>query len=209
MSIAQVSGVGVAMLLGAMSPGPDFLIVTRNAMLSGRRAGVASAAGVALGVFVWAMLSGLGVAGLLAASAAAFTVVKLAGAVYLCYLGARALLAARRGAYEAAAQQVSADPVGVRAGFRQGLLNNLLNPKAAVFFVALLPQFLPASPALADTGEVAAAATVVTLGWFVVLAVGIATLRRVLTRRRVRQLIDAATGTLLVGLGVRIALQSN
>lgn len=209
MSIAQVSGVGVAMLLGAMSPGPDFLIVTRNAMLSGRRAGVASAAGVALGVFVWAMLSGLGVAGLLAASAAAFTVVKLTGAVYLCYLGARALLAARRGAYEAAAQQVSADPVGVRAGFRQGLLNNLLNPKAAVFFVALLPQFLPASPALADTGEVAAAATVVTLGWFVVLAVGIATLRRVLTRRRVRQLIDAATGTLLVGLGVRIALQSN
>lgn len=209
MSIAQVSGVGVAMLLGAMSPGPDFLIVTRNAMLSGRRAGVASAAGVALGVFVWAMLSGLGAAGLLAASAAAFTVVKLTGAVYLCYLGARALLAARRGAYEAAAQQVSADPVGVRAGFRQGLLNNLLNPKAAVFFVALLPQFLPASPALADTGEVAAAATVVTLGWFVVLAVGIATLRRVLTRRRVRQLIDAATGTLLVGLGVRIALQSN
>ncbi|WP_067893724.1 LysE family translocator [Nocardia vaccinii] len=209
MSIAQVSGVGVAMLLGAMSPGPDFLIVTRNAMLSGRRAGMASAAGVALGVFVWAMLSGLGVAGLLAASAAAFTVVKLAGAVYLCYLGARALLAARRGAYETAAQQVCVDPVGVRAGFRQGLLNNLLNPKAAVFFVALLPQFLPASPALSDTGEVAAAATVVTLGWFVVLAVGIATLRRVFTRRRVRQVIDAATGTLLVGLGVRIALQSN
>ncbi|MFF3573021.1 LysE family translocator [Nocardia jiangxiensis] len=209
MSIAQVCGVGGAMLLGAMSPGPDFLIVTRNAMLSGRRAGMASAAGVALGVFVWAVLSGLGVAGLLAASAAAFTVVKLAGAVYLCYLGVRALLAARRGAYDTAAEQVSADPVGVRAGFRQGLLNNLLNPKAAVFFVALLPQFLPASPSLADTAQVAVAATVVTLAWFVVLAVGIATLRRVFTRRRVRQVIDAAMGTLLVGLGVRIALQSN
>ncbi|MBY8863341.1 LysE family transporter [Nocardia sp. CA2R105] len=209
MSIAQVCGVGGAMLLGAMSPGPDFLIVTRNAMLSGRRAGMASGAGVALGVFVWAVLSGLGVAGLLAASAMAFTVVKLAGAVYLCYLGVRALLAARRGAYDTGAEQVSADPVGVRAGFRQGLLNNLLNPKAAVFFVALLPQFLPASPTLADTAQVAVAATVVTLAWFVVLAVGIATLRRVFTRRRVRQVIDGAMGTLLVGLGVRIALQSN
>ena len=196
------------MLLGAMAPGPDFLIVTRNSMLSGRRAGMASAAGVALGVFVWVTLSGLGVAGLLAASAVAFTVVKLAGAVYLCYLGVRALLAARRGTYESV-EQTSTSPVGVRAGFRQGLLNNLLNPKAAVFFVALLPQFLPASPTVADTAEVGLAATTVTLAWFLVLAAGIATARRVFTRPRVRQGIDAAMGTLLVGLGLRIAVQSN
>ncbi|MQY22164.1 LysE family translocator [Nocardia macrotermitis] len=209
MSVVQVSGVGGAMLLGAMSPGPDFVIVMRNAMLSGRRAGVASAAGVALGVFVWAVLSGLGVAGLLAASAVAFTVVKLAGAVYLCYLGVRALLAARRGVYEVVPEGVSSDPVGVRAGFGQGLANNLLNPKAAVFFVALLPQFLPAAPTFADTAEVALTAVVVTAAWFVVLAVGIATLRGVFTRRRVRRVIDAAMGSLLVGLGVRIALQSN
>ncbi|WP_216903663.1 LysE family translocator, partial [Nocardia alni] len=161
-----------------------------------------------LGVFVWAMLSGLGVAGLLAASAQAFTVVKIAGAVYLCYLGVRALLAARRGAYDTAAEG-GARPVGVAVGFRQGLLNNLLNPKAAVFFLALLPQFLPAHASLADTGETAFTTMLTTTAWYLVLAAGIATLRQVFTRRRVRRTIDAVMGTLMVGIGVRIALESN
>ncbi|WP_051161576.1 LysE family translocator [Nocardia transvalensis] len=208
MSTAQVLGVGGAMLLGAISPGPDFVIVVRNAMLSGRRAGVASAAGVALGVFVWAALSGLGIAGLLAASAVAYTVVKLVGAGYLMFLGVRALLAARRGGYELDTA-LGGRPVGMRTGFRQGLLNNLLNPKAAVFFLALLPQFLPASPGLLDTLELSATATAVTLAWFLVLATGVATLRHVFTGARVRRVVDAAMGTVLVALGVRIAVQSN
>ncbi|MCM6775236.1 LysE family transporter [Nocardia sp. CDC159] len=208
MSTAQVLGVSGAMLLGAMAPGPDFVIVARNSMLSGRRAGMASAAGIALGVFAWAALSGLGVAGLLAASAIAFTVVKLAGAAYLLFLGIRALLAARRGGYEMTAE-LDGQGVGPRTAFRQGLLNNLLNPKAAVFFLALLPQFLPAAPALVDTAELALTATAVTLAWFLILALGIASLRHVFTRARVRRAIDAAMGTLLVALGVRIAVQTS
>ncbi|GAB2710556.1 LysE family translocator [Nocardia thraciensis] len=195
------------MLLGAMAPGPDFVIVTRNAMVSGRRAGVASAAGVAAGVFVWAALTGLGISGLLAASAVAYTAVKLVGAVYLLWLGVRALLAARRGGYEL--EVGGGHPVGARRGFRQGLLTNLLNPKAAVFFIALLPQFLPASPSVLDTLTLGVTATLVVLVWFVVLAVGVATLRHVFTRARVRRVIDAATGTILVALGVRVAVQSN
>ncbi len=208
MSTAQLIGINGAMLLGAMSPGPDFVIVVRNSMMSDRRVGMASGAGVGLGVFVWAMLSGLGVAGLLAASAQAFEVVKIAGAVYLCYLGVRALLAARRGAYETT-EDTGARSVGAVAGFRQGLLNNLLNPKAAVFFLALLPQFLPVHATLADTVETAFTAMLTTTVWFLVLAAGIATLRKVFTRRRVRRAIDAVMGTLMVGIGVRIALESN
>lgn len=196
------------MLLGAMAPGPDFVIVTRNTMLSGRRAGVSSAAGIGLGVFVWAALSGFGVAGLLAASARAFTIVKLAGAIYLVYLGVRALLAARRGAYETP-DAAGVRPVGARAGFRQGLVSNLLNPKAAVFFLALMPQFLPAAPAVADTLELSTLTAIVTGGWFVVLVMGIATLRHVFTRTRVRRAADLAMGTVLVALGLRIAVAAN
>src|ERR671930_1061406 len=99
-STGQVLALSGVILLGAMAPGPDFVIVTRSAALSGRRAGMACAAGIGAGVFAWSAVTAAGVAGLLAASAVAFTIVKLAGAAYLMLLGIRALLAARRGEYE-------------------------------------------------------------------------------------------------------------
>ncbi|WP_330845908.1 LysE family transporter, partial [Actinophytocola sp.] len=113
-----------------MSPGPDFVIVLRSAMSAGRRAGMASAAGIAAGVLVWAVVTSLGVAGLLAASAVAFTIVKLIGAAYLVLLGIRALLAARRGGYDQAPEAGGAE---TRGAFAAGLLTNLFNPKVAVF----------------------------------------------------------------------------
>ncbi|RDI68438.1 RhtB (resistance to homoserine/threonine) family protein [Nocardia pseudobrasiliensis] len=208
MSTTQTLGVAGVMLLGAMAPGPDFVIVTRHSLMSGRRAGMACGAGIALGVFVWAALTGVGVAGLLAASAIAFTVVKLIGAVYLLYLGVRALMSARRGDYETATDTTDR-PTGLPRAFRQGLLNNLFNPKVAVFFVALLPQFLPATPTGIDALEIGVVTTSVTLAWFMTLAIGIATLRQVFLHTRVRRTIDTVLGALLVGLGVRIALQNN
>ncbi|MBL1076635.1 LysE family translocator [Nocardia sp. 2] len=191
-----------------MSPGPDFVIVVRNAAISGRRAGIACAAGIALGVFGWAVVTAIGVAGLLAASAMAYTVVKLVGAGYLAYLGVRALLAARRGDY-ADAEALGPKQRGPLAAFRQGLLTNLLNPKCAVFFIALVPQFLPADPSLLGTAELGLVATTVTLTWFAILAVGIGALRHVFTRRRVRRALDAVMGSLMVALGLRIAAQGN
>jgi len=195
--------------LAAMSPGPDFAIVTRNAMISGRRAGMACGAGIAVGVFAWAVVTALGIAGLLAASAMAFTAVKLIGAGYLVLLGIRALLAARRGDYDGNNDGVPHIPgaraTGTLAAFRQGLVTNLLNPKVAVFFVALLPQFLPASATALDHLLLAVVAAGVTLTWFTVLAGVVSALRRLLTANRVRRTIDAVMGTLLVGLGIRIA----
>src|SRR4051812_1014406 len=188
-----------------MSPGPDFVIVTRNAVRSGRRAGMSCAAGIASGLFVWAVVAGLGIAGLLAASA--FTVVKLAGAAYLVLLGIRALLAARRGGYETPAPDAAPRPGGVLAAYRQGLVTNLLNPKVAVFFTALLPQFLPATATPADHLLLATVAAAVSLSWFVALTTVVNTLRRFLTASRVRRTIDAIMGTLLITLGIRIAVQ--
>ena len=208
MTMTQVLGLGGVILLGAMSPGPDFVIVTRSAALSGRRAGMACAAGIGAGVFAWSAVTAAGVAGLLAASAVAFTIVKLAGAAYLMLLGIRALLAARRGEYENLGV-TRPDATSPLRAFRQGLLTNLLNPKVAVFFIALVPQFLPESPTILDTTVLGAVAAVISVGWFSVVANVVGALRRLFARVRVRRVIDAIMGGLLVGLGVRIAVQSN
>ncbi|HWM05035.1 MAG TPA: LysE family translocator [Actinophytocola sp.] len=207
MSVTQLLALAGVILLAAMSPGPDFVIVTRSAMLAGRRAGMACAAGIAAGVFGWAIVTALGIAGLLAASAVAFTVVKLAGAAYLVLLGVRALLAARRGGYDTPETAGGRPPPGALAAFRQGVVTNLLNPKVAVFFTALLPQFLPVSASAADHLLLAGVAAAVSLAWFVVLTNVVSALRRFLTAERVRRTIDAVMGTLLVAIGVRIAIQ--
>ncbi len=206
MAVTQLVALGGVVLLAAMSPGPDFAIVTRNAMVSGRRAGVACSAGIAVGVLTWAVVTAMGIAGLLAASAVAFTVVKLVGAAYLVLLGVRALLAMRRGDYTDD-QRVSRDrTTGALAAFRQGLVTNLLNPKVAVFFVALLPQYLPASATVVDHLLLAGVAGGVTLTWFTVLAAVVSALHRLLSSTRVRRTLDAVMGTLLVGLGIRVAI---
>ncbi|MFE3957248.1 LysE family translocator [Nocardia sp. NPDC059091] len=208
LSLTEILTLAGVIVLGSMSPGPDFLIVLRNSVVSGRRAGVASAGGIAVGVFVWALVTAIGVAGLLAASAEAYTVVKLVGAIYLAYIGIRALLAARRGDYRPD-PDAAANRRGALVAFRQGLLTNLLNPKCAVFFIALVPQFLPADPSALGTLELAMVCTIANLFWFVILAFGVGTLRHVFTRRRVRRALDAAMGTFMVGLGLRIAMESN
>ena len=182
MNVTHALGLGGIILLAAMSPGPDFVIVLRNVVTAGRRAGMACAAGIASGVLAWAVVTSLGIAGLLAASAVAFTVVKLVGAAYLVLLGVQALLAARRGAYEQTAPAGEPEREQARRGtvaaYRQGLLTNLFNPKVAVFFLALWPQFLPQHATAVDTAVLAGVAAATTLLWFTVLANLVTTLHR-------------------------------
>jgi RhtB (resistance to homoserine/threonine) family protein len=205
MTTTQVVAFAAAIGLGAMSPGPDFAVVVRQAVTSGRRAGLATAAGVAVGILVWVLAATTGVAALLAASAVAFTVVKVIGAGYLLYLGVRALRAAARRAGATAEPATGRAPTTGVAAFRSGLLCNVLNPKAAVFFVALMPQFLPRHPAVADVLLLSATAFLITLLWFGVVATVLSGLRRLLDRPAVRRVIDGLTGTALVLLGIRLA----
>ncbi|MEU4419332.1 LysE family translocator [Actinoplanes sp. NPDC024001] len=191
--------------LAAASPGPDFAVVVRRSVVAGRLHGMAAAAGIAAGVFVWSVAAAMGVAALLATSAVAFTVVKMAGAAYLLWLGVSALLAARRGGG-------ALDPVAgpraearVRVSFRDGLLCNVLNPKAGVFFVAVLPQFMPAGGTAADVLLLSLVAVVITIAWFTVVAHLVAALRRFLSRPAVRRSLDAATGAVMIALGLRLA----
>lgn len=202
--MTQALTLGGIMILAAMTPGPDFIIVLRSVLTGGRRAGMAAAMGIAAGVLVWAVVTSLGIAGLLAASAVAFTVVKLAGAAYLVFLGVQALLAARRGGYE----QVPEPGKAKQNSFAAGLVTNLFNPKVAVFFLALWPQFLPTHATLLDTALLAGVAAGAVLLWFTVLANVVTVLRRFLTAAKVRRALDAVMGALLVGIGVRIAVSA-
>ncbi|WP_370962718.1 LysE family translocator [Amycolatopsis sp. cg9] len=197
----------LVVLLGAMSPGPDFVVVTRSALTGGRRAGIAAGLGIALGVFAWVVAIALGVAAVLTASAVAFTVVKLVGAAYLVFLGVKAWLAVRRGEYRDLREDKT-EPLKAVAAFRQGLFTNLLNPKVAVYFLALLPQFLPADGSTLQTLELAAIATAGTVLWFVTLAVVVGALKKVFRDRRVRRGLDAVLGSLLVVLGLKVAAEA-
>lgn len=205
MTATQVAAFAAALGLGAMSPGPDFAVVVRNAVTSGRLAGLATASGVAAGILVWVLAAATGVAALLAASATAFTVVKIVGAGYLLFLGVRALRSAARrpsGAAEPGPERAARTAV---AAFRSGLLCNLLNPKAAVFFVALMPQFLPRQPAVSDVLLLSVTACLITLLWFGTVATVVSGVRRLLDRPAIRRTVDGLTGATLVLLGVRLA----
>jgi threonine/homoserine/homoserine lactone efflux protein len=187
-----------------VTPGPDTALTIRNTLRGGRRAGVSTAVGVALGQCTWALLAAIGVAGLVAASDEAFTAVKIAGAAYLAYLGALALRDAWRGAaHVAEAPEARADR---RGALRQGLYSNIANPKMAAFFTGLLPQFAPGgSPhALLALGCVFA---LMTLAWLSAYATVLWRVRGALARTRVRRALDAAMGATLIALAARLAAE--
>ena len=192
--------VGVSVLV-IVTPGPDTALTIRNALLRGRPGGIATAAGVATGQAVWTIAAAAGVAALLRASGPAFLALRIAGAAYLAWLGAAALLAAVRGR----AVHQPAPSHGRRSAYRQGLLSNLGNPKMAVFFTSLLPQFGGTSfAALLALGLVFC---FMTLMWLSAYATVVARAGDVLRRSRVRRAIDGITGAVLIALGVRLATE--
>ncbi|GAA2302492.1 LysE family translocator [Glycomyces scopariae] len=195
---------GLAILLAAVVPGPDFAMVVRNTVMSGRGSGMWTAVGIGLGIAVWVVATSIGLAALLAASALAFTAVKLAGAVYLVYLGARSIVTALRERRRPAAEIELGREMSRWAAFRSGLLCNLLNPKAVVLFTALMPQFLDTGDPL-RIAELAAVGMAVCAGFYLLLANLIGLLRRVLERPRVRAWLNGVTGAVMVALGVRVA----
>jgi RhtB (resistance to homoserine/threonine) family protein len=185
-------------------PGPDMALVLQNGLARGRRAAVESALGINAGLLVWAIAAALGVAGLLHASTPAFTALKLAGAAYLVWLGLHALAAAVRRTppepSERARRRGSA--------FRQGLLSNLLNPKIALVFTTLIPQFVdPARPAVPQTLLLAAIFLLMGLVWLTSYALLVAKVSEVLRRSAVRRALNALTGAVLTALGVRLAFE--
>jgi threonine/homoserine/homoserine lactone efflux protein len=198
-SAAQLAAfLGVSAVVIA-TPGQDTALTIRNTLLGGRSGGIATAAGVVSGQLVWALAASVGLSAVLLASAPLFMAIRIAGAAYLVLLGVQALVAAVRGAPSGHAD---AAPRRRRAPYRQGVLSNLGNPKMAVFFTSLLPQFGSSFGAMLALGLVFATLTLV---WLSAYAVAVAKATSFLQRSWVRRALDAVTGLVLVALGLRVA----
>jgi threonine/homoserine/homoserine lactone efflux protein len=185
-----------------VTPGQDTALTIRNAVAGGRRGGVFTALGVAAGQATWTLAASAGVAAVLTASEPVFDALRLAGAAYLIFLGLQALrdaVTARSSHVERATERRRLHP---RAAFRQGVVSNLANPKMAVFFTSLLPQFATSFAGLLAFGLVFCA---LTFAWLSAYAVVIAKAGDIMRRRTIRRMVDAVTGVVLVAFGARLA----
>jgi threonine/homoserine/homoserine lactone efflux protein len=187
-------------LIVCLTPGPATALVVRVAARDGRQAALATVAGHSVGVLMWASLSAIGVSSLILASRIAYDVLRIAGAVVLFVLGLRSLL--RRGSDE----PVAAPPR--LTGWKLGLLTGAANPKLAVFFVALFPQFLsPGSSVLLAALGMGAVIVLYDIVWFSLLAYSVDRAGRVL-RPKVRRAMERTTGGVMVALGASVAAET-
>jgi threonine/homoserine/homoserine lactone efflux protein len=196
-------------MLVAITPGPDTALVTRNALIGGRRAGFFTILGIGSGLVTWTVAATVGIAAVLRASEPAFFAIKVVGAAYLIFLGAQALWGALRGV----GTRVRLAPPGTtripaRVAFRQGAFCNLGNPKIAIFFTSFLPQFAQGDrPSFAALLLLALAFSAIGLAWLSLYNIVIARAGAFLRRVTVRRVVEGVTGAALVGFGVRLATE--
>jgi threonine/homoserine/homoserine lactone efflux protein len=190
-------------------PGPDFAVVTKNTLAAGRWRGGWAAAGVACSNAVQGAAAAAGLGVVIVRFQPLFEAVKWAGAAYLVYLGAQSLRSAARGQYPPLDARGSRPRTcgAALAGWRQGFLSNITNPKVLVFYLAVLPQFLPAKAGVAVLLAFALSHAVLSLGYLLLLTLALQRARRVLERRRVRRILDATTGAALLGFSARLVAE--
>ncbi len=199
--------VGVVVAI-ALLPGPDTAVVTKNALVHGREAALGSAFGVNVGLSVWTLATALGVAAILRSSATVYDALKLIGALYLVWIGARTLWESRRARGVSAEQSAAGRAISGRGGFRQGVISNLANPKVGIFFTSLLPPFVSAhGSALVQMLLLGGIFIAFNLVWMCSYALAAVRLAHVLSRARVKAAIDRVSGLVLVGVGIRLALE--
>lgn len=196
----------VALVFG-LTPGPDVMLVIRHSAVAGVRAGMAASLGAVTGGMTWGVAAAVGLAAVIQHSPAVYEVIKLAGAVYLVFLGVRNIVRARMSARSSGDDDSAVDePRSNMAAFRSGLITDLLNPKMGVLYLALLPQFIPAgadvlrwSFVLMSVEQVTAIAS---LAGYAVLAHAVG---KLIKRPSVTTWLERFLGSVLIGLGLRIA----
>ncbi|WP_448625193.1 LysE family translocator [Geodermatophilus sp. URMC 64] len=202
---AYASFLGLATLL-VLVPGADFAVVTRNALVGGRRRGWWSAVGVTTSNVVQGAAAAAGLAAVIVRIEPLFQAIRWAGIVYLVWLAVQSLRSAVRGEY-ASAPDPQTSPGQAFAGWRQGFLSNITNPKVLVFYLAVLPQFLGPDAPLWTLLLFALTHAVVGLVYLVALVGVLDRARGWLARRRVRRSLDALTGVALLGFSARLAVE--
>ena len=199
---------GISILV-IVTPGPDTALTIRNTIMGGRRGGVFTAFGIVAGQTIWVLAASAGIVALLVASEKLFAAVRLAGAAYLIYLGARSLYdAMRSGRWSESATAVPAQRLAPSEAFSQGLASDLSNPKMAAFFSSLLPQFaVTGDGAFAHMLGLGAVFCAMALAWLTLYAFAVARAGDLLRRRNVRRTLEGLMGAALVALGLRIAAE--
>ena len=188
-------------------PGPDFAVVTKNTLAGGRRRGVWSCVGVTTSNVVQGAAAAAGLGAVILRAQPLFHAIKWAGVVYLAVLAVQAFRSAAAGRYQSLADSSAASGgVAALTGWRQGFLSNITKPKVLVFYLSVLPQFLGPHPTLAVLLGLAFTHAVLSLLYLIVVVSGLHQVRSVLSRRRVRRSLDAATGTALLGFGIKLAM---
>jgi RhtB (resistance to homoserine/threonine) family protein len=198
----------LVVVLIVLAPGPDTIVVLKNALAGGARGGLLASLGIFAGNVVQGTAAALGLGVLVARSQPLFFTLKWLGAAYLAYLGLQALRAAWRGQYEGLDNPRRGRTGGFRR-WREGFLSNITNPKVLVLYLSVLPQFL--DPTTTTTWDaVLLAYTVAVLGglWLVVLLFLAHRVREWLGKRKVRRTLDGITGTALIGFGATLAVES-
>ncbi len=190
-----------------MLPGLDTAQVLRSVTIGGKSTAYATVAGILTGVWIWGAAAALGISALLIASHVAYTLVKWAGAIYLIYLGIKMLLESRNITHESVQAKI-ADKTSTRKAFNRALLINLTNPKTGVFYIAILPQFLPeVFPAIVGGLLLATIHNLLTLIWFTMMIYGASFAKETLQNPRVQKIIERASGLALIGFGIRVAFE--
>ncbi|WP_331767124.1 LysE family translocator [Embleya sp. NBC_00896] len=204
--------IGACTLIAA-SPGPSSVLIIRHSLQS-RRSGFLAVLGNETGVFIWGLAAAFGLTGLLAASELAYDIMRIVGAVVLVGFGVQAIRAARRDGltgFATAKEEATADPepgTGRRA-YRAALTLNLANPKAAVFAMSFLPQFVPrGAPQLPTMVALAAIWAVYEIGYYSLYVWFVGRMRTVLSRAKVRRRLEQTSGGVMVALGIRMAVES-
>ncbi|MEU7877978.1 LysE family translocator [Microbispora bryophytorum] len=192
-----------------LTPGLDTALILRTSLLAGRRSAWAVVLGIQGGTLSWGMLTAAGLSALLTASQVAYEVLRWAGVAYLIWMGARMLWHSRTIQADDAAPPGPPEAGWGRA-FRRGLLTNLLNPKVGAFYVAVLPQFMPRGVPHAVMGVLLAGVHVCeALVWSAVLIGFTGMVRGWLRRPPVRRALDRLTGLVVIGFGLRLAIQQS
>lgn len=210
MDISALPAFLLAVVVIAASPGPAVVLILQRAGAHGFRAAIPTVLGIEAGLFLWALAAGTGMAALVAASETAFLILRVAGAIFLVYLGVKAIRSGwrMRGRDDAEPLPPVDPPKGHRA-FAEGLIVQLANPKAAAFLFAFYPQFVPAEgPVLLSTVTLGAIQVSVETVLYLGLAAVVGSASAWFSRTAVRRRLDYVSGAVLIALGARIAVAS-
>ena len=206
LDLSAVLAFAVAAALLTLTPGLDTALVLRTAAVEGTAQARFALAGICTGLFLWGTATSLGLSALIAFSNAAYNALRIAGAFYLVYLGVQ--MWRRKHSFEVSTVGPSIAGPGAHRWLWRGMLTNVLNPKVGVFYVTLLPQFIPRGGSVIGYSLLFTSIHVVEgIVWLTILTTAVRPLRSWLSRRSVMRALDCGTGTVLIGCGVALALE--